>query len=108
MFAAVANRAARERQAAGAASTTAVVAVPTKMPADRPDRTRPTSRVPVFSAIRKTTSLVMAAARPASRSGRRPSVSDQRPNASSAAKTPKAYIAKITVDIVIEKPNRSW
>ncbi len=107
MFAAVASSAARERQAAGAASTIAAVAVPTKMPADRPDSTRPTSSVPVFSAMRKTTSLAMAAATPASRSGRRPSASDHRPNASSAARTPKAYIAKITVDIVIEKPNRS-
>ena len=43
MLATVATAAARSRQLGGAASMTAAVAVPVKMPADSPDSTRPTS-----------------------------------------------------------------
>jgi hypothetical protein len=44
MFAVVATRVARARRSGAARSTSAAVAVPVKMPADSPERTRPTIR----------------------------------------------------------------
>ncbi len=59
-LAAVATAAARFCHVAGAASMTAAVAVPVKMPADNPDSTRPTSSSVTESAIRNTTALTKA------------------------------------------------
>ena len=106
-LATVATAAARFRQCGGAASMTAAVAVPVKMPADSPDNTRPTSSVGTESAARNTTALARANAVPASSIGRRPIASDQRPNASSANSTPPAYVAKITVVVSTAKCMRS-
>ncbi len=89
----VATAAAFVRQAGGAASMTAAVAVPVKTPADNPDSTRPTSSIGTESASRNTTALASANTTPASKSGRLPMASDQRPNTRSAKSTPPAYVA---------------
>ena len=60
MLATVATAAARVRQLGGAASMTAAVAVPVKMPADSPDSTRPTSSIGTESATRNTAALASA------------------------------------------------
>ena len=86
----VAATAARSRCAGGTASTTAAVAVPVKMPADKPESRRPISSSGMSSANRNTTALTSANAAPASSTGRRPIASDQRPNTSSALSTPMA------------------
>ena len=90
MLAMVAKAAARSRCAGGAASTTAAVAVPVKMPADNPDSRRATSSSGTSSANRKTTALATANTAPAKSTGRRPSASDQLPKANSATSTPPA------------------
>ncbi len=93
MLASVAATAARSRSAGGAASTTAAVAVPVKTPAERPDSSRPIRSSGTLSAIRKITALASANRVPPSNTGRLPMASDQRPNTSSAASTPTAYVA---------------
>lgn len=90
MLATVATAGARPRQAGGAASTTAAVAVPVNSPADRPESTRPASSTGTESANRNTTALAIANTTPASSTGRRPTVSDHRPNASNPTSTPPA------------------
>ena len=93
ILATVATAAALVRQFGGAASMTAAVAVPVKIPAESPDSTRPTSSTGTESAIRKTTALANAATTPATSIGRLPIASDQRPNTRSANNTPPAYVA---------------
>ncbi len=63
-------------------STTAAVAVPVKMPADRPDSSRPISSSGTLSANRNTVALASAKPSPASNIGRRPIASDQPPERS--------------------------
>ncbi len=58
----------------------------------------------VAPASRKTTSLSSDSPRPASSSGRRPTASDHGPVTTRAARTPTAYIAKITVRVATSKP----
>ena len=108
MLAAVATGAARSRHRGGAASITAAVAAPAKIPADRPDSNRPSSSTHTGPATRNTTLLASAQPSPASSSGRRPRVSDHCPKASSAASTPAAYTAKITVYTTAENPSCCW
>ena len=90
MLATVATAAALLRHDSGAASITAAVAVPVKMPADNPDRNRPISSSGIEWAIRNTAALVSAHTAPASSIGRRPTTSLQRPNTSRANSTPTA------------------
>ena len=90
MLATVATAAALVRHFSGAASMTAAVAVPVKMPADSPDKTRPTNSIGTESATRNTAALASANTTPASSTGRRPIASDHRPNANSANSTPPA------------------
>src|SRR5882757_3727118 len=106
MFATVATNVARARRLGGVRSTRVAVAVPVKMPADSPDRTRPAISRGSPSAIKKVTALSAANASPASSSGRRPSWSDSRPNKNSDALTPAAYVAKITVIVSSDNPKR--
>jgi hypothetical protein len=107
MFATVATAAARPRQLSGAASMTAAVAVPVAAPADNPDSTRPSSRSSTPVATRNTDALVNAKTIASNNIGRRPTASDQRPNASSAANTPPTYVANITVVVRSEKCMRA-
>src|SRR5262245_58386732 len=93
MLATVATAAALVRQFSGAASMTAAVAVPVKMPADNPDKTRPTNNTGTESATRNTPALATANTTPDSRTGRLPIASDHRPTSSSANSTPAAYVA---------------
>jgi len=93
MLATVATAAALVRQFSGAASMTAAVAVPVKMPADSPDKTRPTNNIDTEWATRNTAALATANTTPASNTGRRPIASDHRPNANNANSTPPAYVA---------------
>src|SRR4051812_8680934 len=97
MLAAVAVADARDLHDSGAASTTAAVAAPAKIPADTPDRSRPASSIHTGPASRNTALLTRANTSPASSIGRRPSRSDHRPVSSRATSTPAAYAAKITV-----------
>ena len=69
---------------------TAAVAVPVKMPADSPDKTRPTSSSGTESAAKNTAALASANKVPANSSGRRPMASDHRPKARRANSTPNA------------------
>jgi hypothetical protein len=83
------------------------VAVPVKMPADNPERTRPTSSSGSPLAVRKHTALSAESTSPGSNTRRRPIWSDSLPNSTSDAITPAAYTAKITVTISSENPNCS-
>ena len=107
MLATVAIAAERPRQLGGAASITATVAVPVATPADNPDSTRPTSRSSTPVAARNAMALPIANAVARNNIGRRPTASDQRPNTSSAASTPPAYVANTTVVVRTEKCIRS-
>lgn len=69
---------------------TAAVAAPAKMPAEKPDSSRPTSSTHTGPATRNTRLDASDSATPASSIGRRPSWSDHRPVTSSAASTPTA------------------
>jgi len=90
MLATVATAAALFRHDCGADSITAAVAVPVKMPADRPDNNRPISSWGTVAALRNITALASAHTAPARSMGRRPTVSLQRPKTSSANSTPTA------------------
>src|ERR1700758_1982276 len=103
MLATVATAGARACQPGGAASITAAVAVPVAAPADRPDSSRPSKRSSTPVATRNTPSLPNAKAMASSKIGLRPTASDQRPNARSAASTPTAYVANTTVVVSSEK-----
>jgi hypothetical protein len=107
MLAIVATSVARPRRSGGARSTSVAVAVPVKTPADSPEMTRPTSSGASALAAKKATALSADSETAASSTGRRPIWSESRPNRSSDAITPAAYVAKITVIISSEKPNRS-
>ena len=76
-----------------------------KMPAERPDSTRPTNSVGMLSGMRKTALEIAASASPGSRTARRPTWSESRPKSSSAAVTPTAYAAKISVTITPPNPS---
>jgi hypothetical protein len=91
----------------GAASITATVAVPVATPADDPDSTRPSNRSSTPVAPRNAIALPIANTVARNNIGRRPIVSDQRPNTSSAASTPPAYVANTTVAVRTEKGIRS-
>jgi hypothetical protein len=103
MLATVAIAVARPRHPGGAASMTAAVAVPVATPADKPDRSRPTSRSSTPVAVKNTNALPSAKTIARYNIGRRPTASDQRPNPSSAANTPPAYIANTTAVVNTEK-----
>ena len=106
MFAAVATAAARVARPAGAFSMTVTVPVPVKMPAARPESTRPTymrtspaTEPPVAStpepsvgspATRKSTAETTDSTSARARTGRRPRVSERRPKMTSPATTPTA------------------
>ena len=74
----------------GAASMTAAVAVPVKMPADSPDSTRPISSSRHRVGDQEHHGADQREPAPASSTGRRPTASDHRPNTSSATSTPTA------------------
>jgi len=78
-------------------------AVVVATPADNPDSTRPTSRSSTPVAPRNAMALPIANAVARNNIGRRPTASDQRPNTSSAASTPPAYVANTTVVVRTEK-----
>src|SRR5689334_17735935 len=86
----VATAAALVRQDDGAASITAAVPVPAKMPADNPDSARPTNSSGTELAMRNTTALASAATTPTSSMGLRPTASDQLPKTTSVTSTPPA------------------
>ena len=90
MFASVATSVARPRRSGGARSTRVAVAVPVKMPAESPERMRPTSSSGRPLAVKKQTALRADSPRPGSSSRLRPTSSDRRPKRSSAAITPAA------------------
>jgi hypothetical protein len=90
MFTAAASRLACARRASGARSMIAAVAVPVTIPAERPDRTRPTNNHASAAGSRNATALSADNANPAIIIGRRPSSSDQWPNSSSPTMTPTA------------------
>ena len=69
---AVATSVARERRSGAARSSSAAVAVPVKMPADRPDTNRPTNSTPSPCASRNTIELAALRPKPGSRTWRRP------------------------------------
>ena len=108
MLAAVAIAGAIRRRAAGAASMTATVAVLVKMPAENPETRRPTNKISTLPPIRNKTALASDKATPAKSIGRRPIVSENCPTPMSAAMTPTAYVAKMTVVIRLPKPNSRW
>lgn len=108
MFAAVAANAARPSRPAGASSITYAVAVPVNRPADRPDINRPAYSSGSPPSSRKHSALSAANPRPASSTGRRPTVSETLPATSSTAITANAYTAKTTVTSSSEKPSCSW
>jgi hypothetical protein len=89
MFASVATSVARPALCDGATSTSVAVAVPVRVPADRPDRIRPRSSGARPPATRKTTALTADSASPSSSTARRPISSDSPPS-SSAQITPAA------------------
>jgi len=82
---------------------TAAVAVPVATPADNPDSTRPSSRSPTPVATRNTAALLTANTVASNNIGRRPTASDQRPNASSETNTPPTNVANTTVVVRSEK-----
>ena len=104
--AAVAPAAARVARPAGAGAMTVTVPVPVKMPAARPESTRPTymrtspaTEPPVAStpepsvgspATRKSTAETTDSTSARARTGRRPRVSERRPKMTSPATTPTA------------------
>lgn len=108
MLAAVAISVADPDHRRGASSTTAAVAVPVNRPADSPDSTRPAKSSGSPRSKRNDTALSADSTSPASRTGRRPTESDNWPSRSSATMTPTAYTAKITVTMNEEKPNSRW
>ncbi len=85
-----ASSAARGRPPGGARSTIIAVATPVKIPADRPDSSRPANSAGRLSGTRKTAELAAASPSPGSRTALRPIRSDSAPNSSSAASTPTA------------------
>lgn len=90
MLLAVAIKVARCDRPGPAKSTSAAVAVPTKIPTERPDSTRPTSNGANPLATRNAPADSAAQASPPSSTRRRPSWSDALPNSTSASMTPAA------------------
>jgi len=90
MLATVAISVARPRWAGAASSVTAAVAAPLKSPAEKPENTRPTNSSGRACAARKQPALSIAKPTPTSRTGRRPSTSENDPAISRAAITPQA------------------
>ena len=90
MLAIVATSVARAAPPGPARSVIAAVAVPVKMPADRPESTRPRRIRPSPCSSRKATALSAESTRPGSSARRRPMSSESRPKSSSAEITPTA------------------
>ena len=90
MFAATASNVACCFPRRPARSTIQAVAVPEAIPADNPDRTRPTSSAVKPWANRNVTALAADRQRAAAITGRRPISSDRYPKKSSVATTPNA------------------
>ena len=88
IFAAVAKDPASRSRPAGAFSSTVTVAVDVKIPAARPDRTRPVSSRPMWDPMRKSTAEAIEKITPRLSTGRRPSPSESRPKMMSAPMTP--------------------
>jgi hypothetical protein len=107
MFAIVATSVALPHRSGAAKSMSVAVAVPVKIPADRPERTRATSSSARSWANRNATALSAERTSPGSSTHRRPTWSERRPKRSREAITPTAYVAKITVIISSENPNCS-
>ncbi len=105
MFTAAASRLYRCWRPSGASSTRVAVAVPVKIPAESPDSTRPTKRLGTSPGMRNTALEIAARRRPGRRTARRPIWSESRPKSSSAAATPTAYAAKISVTITPPNPS---
>jgi len=87
------------RSPADSRSMSTAVPVPVMSAADNPDSSRPTSSAAKPCAVTKTVALSADSTSAASRTGRRPSWSDTRPNATRPANTPTAYTAKMTVTV---------
>ena len=108
MLAVVETSDARRPGPGRAVSVSAAVAVPVISPADRPESSRPANSQPVPGARMNVTALAMLSPIAVASTGRRPTWSDERPAASSAASTPTAYVAKISVTRLVGKCHRAW
>ena len=105
MFAATARLVASVRRPSPANSTSVAVAVPVKMPAEKPESTRASKIAANPCAFKNAAALSAESIKPESKMRLRPMRSERWPKSSKPATTPNAYVAKITVTSSGANPN---